>query len=411
MSIIYNINNTEGTIQFVVKPGTLDWPGNPNPSEANTDLKIYGNGSLLWGEGISENLYRLTENFACEEKTLTPGTPQDQTDLGTGNGINKPVTGQLWFNKTTSVLNIYLGGGTWEPIATGTSLSNNYYTKTQSDARYLELSGDTMSGQLDMNNNNIVNVPTPTNSNEATPKGYVDTEITNAIGALTAVAAPPGLGPVPWAGSAAPTGWLLCDGSLYDPATYPQLFAVIGTTYGGNGITTFAVPDARGRFILGLNNTGSGIDRVNRPENQILGGIGGSETVTLTVNEIPAHNHTGTTNTAGSHGHTGTAASSGSHNHSGSTNTTGNHQHTAGIVSGNTESGSGDAEVANGLTGVAGNHSHTLTINSNGTHTHTLSINSSGSHSHTLNINNTGGGAAHENTPPFITMNYIIKHD
>lgn len=65
---------------------------------------------------------------------------------------------------------------------------------------------------------------------------------------------------LPFAGSSAPTGWLLCDGSAVSRSSYPNLFAKIGTTYGaGDGTTTFNLPDTRGEFIRGLD-AGRGID-------------------------------------------------------------------------------------------------------------------------------------------------------
>lgn len=65
---------------------------------------------------------------------------------------------------------------------------------------------------------------------------------------------------LPFAGSAAPTGWLLCDGATVSRTTYAHLFSVIGTTYGaGDGSTTFNLPDTRGEFVRGLD-AGAGRD-------------------------------------------------------------------------------------------------------------------------------------------------------
>src|SRR5580700_9369854 len=83
-----------------------------------------------------------------------------------------------------------------------------------------------------------------------------------------------------FAGSFAPYGWNFCDGSLLSVSTYAPLYAVIGTTYGGNGTTTFALPDLRGRVPLQTSG--------NFP----LGSNGGAETVTLTTAQIPSHTHT-----------------------------------------------------------------------------------------------------------------------
>lgn len=83
----------------------------------------------------------------------------------------------------------------------------------------------------------------------------------------------------------APAGWLLCDGTAVSRTTYSSLFSIIGTTYGvGDNSTTFNLPDLRGRVPIG-SGQGSGLT------NRTLGGTGGSETHTLTVDEIPAHTH------------------------------------------------------------------------------------------------------------------------
>jgi len=77
----------------------------------------------------------------------------------------------------------------------------------------------------------------------------------------------------------APVGWALCNGQLLSIAENAVLFQLIGTTYGGDGQNTFALPDLRGRVVLGQ---GSGYS---------LGQQGGSETVTLTLQQYPAHTH------------------------------------------------------------------------------------------------------------------------
>ena len=87
-----------------------------------------------------------------------------------------------------------------------------------------------------------------------------------------------------YAGNVAPTGWLICDGSAISRATYADLFAVIGTTYGtGDGSTTFNLPDLRGRVGIGLKSTDTDFDT--------LGETGGEKKHTLTVNEMPSHKH------------------------------------------------------------------------------------------------------------------------
>jgi microcystin-dependent protein len=87
-----------------------------------------------------------------------------------------------------------------------------------------------------------------------------------------------------FAGNFAPRGWALCDGQLLSIAQNTALFSLLGTTYGGNGQTTFALPDLRGRAPL---HAGQGPGLSNRN----LGQEGGTESTTLTVNQLPAHAH------------------------------------------------------------------------------------------------------------------------
>ena len=82
-----------------------------------------------------------------------------------------------------------------------------------------------------------------------------------------------------FAGNFAPAGWMFCDGSLLPISENETLFVLIGTTYGGDGESTFALPDLRGRIPI---HQGNGF---------ILAETGGAEEVTLTVNQIPAHTH------------------------------------------------------------------------------------------------------------------------
>jgi microcystin-dependent protein len=83
----------------------------------------------------------------------------------------------------------------------------------------------------------------------------------------------------------APRNWAFCDGQLIAISQNTALFSILGTTYGGNGQTTFALPDLRGRSPL---HAGQGPGLTDR----VLGEQAGDETVTLLVTEMPAHNHT-----------------------------------------------------------------------------------------------------------------------
>jgi microcystin-dependent protein len=97
----------------------------------------------------------------------------------------------------------------------------------------------------------------------------------------------------------APVNWALCQGQLLPIAEYSALFNLIGTTYGGDGVSTFGLPDLRGRAALGMGQ-GSGL------QSYVLGQLGGVESVTLTANQFAGHTHalqaapTATTPTPGS---------------------------------------------------------------------------------------------------------------
>ncbi|MDI6756685.1 MAG: tail fiber protein [Endomicrobiia bacterium] len=191
-------------------------------------------------------------------------------------------------------------------------------------------------------NNRIVNVSTPTAYDDGATKGYVESWL--PVGTI-----------LMWGGTQAsiPGGWLLCDGSAISRTTYARLFAAISTVHGvGDGVTTFQLPNLRDRFIVGAGSS------------YTVGNTGGANTVTLSLSEIPSHNHTGTTGTDGAH----------THSYERATITT-------------VKDGSGVWTVYN--TWVTGTTSN------------------AGSHGHTINAQ--GSGGAHENRPPYFALCYIIK--
>ena len=87
-----------------------------------------------------------------------------------------------------------------------------------------------------------------------------------------------------FAGNFAPNGWLFCDGSVLPIAEYETLFQLIGTTYGGDGQNTFALPDLRGRIPIHFG-TGPAFST------RVIGESGGVEAVTLDANRLPSHTH------------------------------------------------------------------------------------------------------------------------
>ena len=161
-----------------------------------------------------------------------------------------------------------------------------------------------------------------------------------------------------YAGSTAPSGWLICNGQAVSRTTYAALFAVIGTTYGvGDGSTTFNVPNLVNKTVRGSNS---------------LGKTGGADTVTLSTANMPAHTHGGGSLAADSNGaHTHTYALSKS----------------SAVSKTQLNTGFYATDTTNGTTSSSGAHTHTI----------------SGSTA------STGSGSAVTITNPYVMLHYIIK--
>lgn len=153
-----------------------------------------------------------------------------------------------------------------------------------------------------------------------------------------------------YGGAAAPTNWLLCDGSAVSRATYVKLFTALSTAYGvGDGATTFNLPDMRGRIPMGVDGAANRITAAstNGGNADTLGGVGGAETHTLVTAEMPAHTH----------------------------------------VERHDNNNGGSLGAGNGIAGANADGADTV-------------VNTSTS--------STGGGGAHSNTQPWQTVNWII---
>lgn len=170
-----------------------------------------------------------------------------------------------------------------------------------------------------------------------------------------------------FAGNFAPRSWALCEGQLLPIAQNTALFSILGTIYGGDGRTTFALPDLRGRLPLS-SGTGPGLSTYRE------GARGGQNSHTLTQLEMPSHTHGAT------------AAITGTFGVATNTETT-NTGEAAGNVLGEAAANiynSSPAEPTELLGGVQ----------------NSLGVN--------VTINNAGGSIAHENRMPYLAINYII---
>jgi microcystin-dependent protein len=183
-------------------------------------------------------------------------------------------------------------------------------------------------------------------------------------------------------GPEADTGWR--------DMAFAALFAVIGTAHGtGDNSTTFNVPDLRSRFVVG---TGSPAGLTARA----LAAKGGLERVTLTIPDIPSHDH----NTGA--GNSGITGYNGGHNHTGTVDPNGNHVHAlddagSAQVGGPGKRITGAGTINNANTDWAGQHDHTFTTSWNPDHAHYVYLTAQ------------GGGGSHENMPPFYALTYLIR--
>jgi microcystin-dependent protein len=147
-----------------------------------------------------------------------------------------------------------------------------------------------MRAPMDMGGNRVRNGAAGSADNDFVVMSQL-ADFTAAIAAAAAGQAPVGT-IVEYAGGVAPTNYALCYGQAVSRTDYAALFAVIGVTFGGgDGSTTFNLPDARGRVVAGKDDMGGTAASRLMSISSALGSAGGEESHMLTVNEMPTHNH------------------------------------------------------------------------------------------------------------------------
>jgi len=226
---------------------------------------------------------------------------------------------------------------------------------------------------------NSINMPTlPQNQSLMHPIVY-DTTTKNLSYSMWSLV-PPGV-ISQFAGIVAPSGYFICEGQEVSRTMYASLFSVIGTMYGaGNGSTTFNLPNFKGRVPVGFDSTQSEFNSINK--------LGGEKTHSISSDELPSHNHSGTVDSNGSHTH---GITDPGHRHNFTT-----------INDDYNNSGTNppgfSADSAGLKTWYTSYENTGITVNSGGAHTHTFTTSS------------VGNNVAMNVMQPFIVVNYIIKY-
>jgi microcystin-dependent protein len=382
-------------------------PQAPTPLTADNDTSI-ATTAFVKAQGYLDPATAAATYAPINNPVLT-GDPQAPTPLTADNDTSIATTA---FVKAQGYTDIATVAATYAPInnpvltgdpqaptpSTGdndTSIATTAFVKAQA---YAPLASPVFTGD-------------PTGPTPAPGDNDTSLATTAFIQAALASAIPPG---VIWeyGAASAPTGWLLCDGSAVSRATYSALFGIISTTFGvGDGSTTFNLPDHRGRVGIG-SGTGDAADATAHA----LGSKGGTETHTLTLAQMAAHDHGGVSGGPSTNTTTGPSPNISDSTTPGLTGANTVQLPNAGTAGTVVNPGSlligsqWGTSISAGVTGYSQtllsttSHQHTSAAHTHdlANHTHTMS-------SHTHTISSAGSGNAHPNQQPFLTVNYIIK--
>lgn len=385
-----------GTGQFIldIRPtaaGSVVLQSRQNTSDTQSRFSVTGSGALKWGSGTAVTDLTLARTAARQltltgTEIITPGNTADTALLIKGLAAQTGLLLDVQDSTAASKASITNAGLLTAVNITATS----------------GMTAPTMAPG--------------TNTTAVATTAFV----TAAVVAGTPSGIPAG-SIFAWGGSAAPAGFLLCDGSAVSRTTYATLFGAISTDWGtGDGSTTFNLPDPRGKALIGAG-TGSGLT------NRVRATSGGAETLVLSTANLPVHDHGGATTGAGAVGTTdgqnatGSISTSAMHSHSsgslvaalgagggitmaagGSTNNSARFSYAGtgggGVV---TTGYTGVNSLITGDTGLDGAHAHTFSPTA---HAHNVTVNS-----HTHPIPAQGSATPHTLMQPWLATNWIIK--
>ena len=263
-------NNGDGTYTYTGLTRSLSTSGIPVSST--------GSGNT-WAVGTIATLVAFYDEL---EEWLT-GIEVNGFTTAQMNALVVPSgTSRIILNTDTGVLYQYIGG-TWSTFATGTTVNASITVA----GKVQEATDSNIASATEIGSSGAPLAVNPKSTSTTAVAGKLPVLDSNGtIIPFIWTLVPSGIF-LPYGGSSAPTGWILCDGSAVSRTTYATLFTAIGTAYGtGDGSTTFNIPDLRGRIAVGKNAATF----------STLGATGGEETHTLTTPEIPWHTHSLTWN-------------------------------------------------------------------------------------------------------------------